>query len=267
MIIALRRIALAAYAVFLLAPFYWMVNLSLQPNNDILKSVEVFPHGIIGKNYLTVLSDSVWASGFFNGLTYAGLSTLIAMAIALPAAYAISRRRFRGRRTLLGWLLANRVVPPVVFVAVYYEAARATALFDSYTAVALAHCLFTVPLAVWLLKHYMDQVSRHLDEAALLDGFSFRRFFMAILLPTIRPGVIATAAFCFLYSWIEFLLARSLTASNAAPLTTIMIDAANSGEPPWGTIAAAAVLSVLPGLVIVWVTRHHIATVLSFGRR
>ncbi len=164
MIVALRRIALATYAVFLLAPFYWMVNLSFQPNNDILKSVEAFPHGIIAKNYLTVLYDSVWTSGFSNGLAYAGLSTIIAMAVALPAAYAISRRRFRGRQFLLGWLLANRLVPPVIFVAVYFEAARST---------ALAHCLFTVPLAVWLLKRYMDQVSRHLDEAALLDGFSF----------------------------------------------------------------------------------------------
>ena len=171
MIVTLRRVALAAYAVFLLTPFYWMVNLSFQPNNDILKSVEVFPHGISHKNYLTVLGDSVWASGFFNGLIYAGLSTIIALAVALPAAYAISRRRFRGRQVLLGWLLANRMVPPVVFVAVYFEAARATALFDSYTAVALAHCLFTVPLAMWLLRRYMDQVSRHLDEAALLDGF------------------------------------------------------------------------------------------------
>ncbi len=267
MIVTLRRVALAAYAVFLLTPFYWMVNLSFQPNNDILKSVEVFPHGISHKNYLTVLGDSVWASGFFNGLIYAGLSTIIALAVALPAAYAISRRRFRGRQVLLGWLLANRMVPPVVFVAVYFEAARATALFDSYTAVALAHCLFTVPLAMWLLRRYMDQVSRHLDEAALLDGFSFSSFFMTILLPAIRPGVTTTAAFCFLYSWIEFLLARSLTASNAAPLTTTMIDAANSSEPPWGTIAAAAVLSLLPGLVIVWAARHHIATVLSFGRR
>lgn len=267
MIVALRRIALAAYAVFLLAPFYWMVNLSFQPNDDILKSVEAFPRGIISKNYLTVLYDSVWTSGFVNGLTYAGLSTIITIAVALPAAYAISRRRFQGRQALLGWLLANRLAPPVVFVAVYFEAARATALFDSYTAVALAHCLFTVPLAVWLLKRYMDQVSRHLDEAALLDGFSFSRFFMTIFLPTIRPGVIATGAFCFLYSWIEFLLARSLTASNAAPLATTMIDAANSSEPPWGTIAAAAVLSLLPALIIVWAARHHLATVLSFGRR
>ncbi len=173
MIVTLRRIVLTTYAVFLLAPFYWMVNLSFQPNNDILKSVEAFPHGIIAKNYLTVLYDSVWTSGFSNGLAYAGLSTIIAMAVALPAAYAISRRRFRGRQSLLGWLLANRLVPPVIFVAVYFEATRATALFDSYMAVALAHCLFTVPLAVWLLKRYMDQVSRHLDEAALLDGFSF----------------------------------------------------------------------------------------------
>ncbi|MFP6740619.1 MAG: carbohydrate ABC transporter permease [Alphaproteobacteria bacterium] len=263
----MRRVALAAYAVFLLAPFYWMVNLSFQPNNDILKSVEAFPHGISHKNYLTVLGDSVWSSAFLNGLAYAGLSTIIAMAVALPAAYVISRHRFRGRQTLLGWLLANRLVPPVMFVAVYFEVARATALFDSYTAVALAHCLFTVPLAVWLLKHYMDQVSRHLEEAALLDGFSFARFFTAILLPTIRPGVITTAAFCFLFSWIEFLLAHSLTASNAAPLATTLIDAPNSSEPPWGTIAAAAVLSLLPGLVIVWAARHHIATVLSFGRR
>ena len=267
MIVALRRIALAAYAVFLLAPFYWMINLSFQPNNDILKSVEAFPRGIIGTNYLTVLFDSAWASGLFNGLAYAGLSTIVAMAIALPAAYAISRRRFRGRQALLGWLLVNRIMPPVVFVAVYFEAARATALFDSYTVVALAHCLFTVPLAVWLLKHYMDQVSRHLDEAALLDGFSFPRFFTTILLPTIRPGMIATAAFCFLHSWVEFLFAQSLTESKAAPLVTTMIDAANNGEPPWGTIAAAAVLSLLPGLAIVLAARHHIATVLSFGRR
>lgn len=266
MINAVRRIALAAYAAFLLAPFYWMVNLSFQPNDEIHQSVETFPRGLSPENFLTVVYDADWIAAIGHGLAYAALSTVIAMALALPAAYALSRHRFVGRRPLLGWLLASRLAPTAVFVAAYFEAARATALFDSTLAVALAHCLFILPLAVWLLKSQIDRVSPLLDETAFLDGFSFPRFFTTILLPVIRPGMIATAAFCFLYSWVEFLLVESLTASAAAPIATVMIEAANATEPPWGTIAAAGVISLLPGLLVVWLARRHIATALSFGR-
>lgn len=266
MVIALRRIGLAALAIFLLAPFYWMLNLSFQPDHEILRAVESFPRGLSVENYLTVLTDPAWSAGYVNGLGYAILSTMIAMAAALPAAYALSRHRFLGRRPLLGWLLANRLAPAAVFVPAFFEAARATALFDTYWAVALAHCLFTLPVAVWLLKSTMDRVPRGLDEAAFLDGFGFPRFFTTILVPAIRPGLVATAAFCFLYSWTEFLFVESLTAVHAAPVATTMIAAANGAEPPWGTIAAAAMVSLLPGLVIVWAARRHIATAMSFGR-
>lgn len=264
---AARRVGLGLYLGFLVAPVYWLLNLSFQTNAEISDAVALFPRGgLSGENYAAIFGDAAWTAGYGNAALHAASSTLIALGLALPAAYALSRYRFAGNRPMLAWLLFNRLAAPAVFVLPFYEVFRALALIDTHAAVTMAHLLFNLPIAVWLLEGYISRVPREIDETACLEGYSFPRFFATILLPAIRPGVMVTAAFCFLFSWGELLLARSLAPADAAPFTVTMMRAATMAEPEWGVIAAAGVLAMAPGLLIVCLARNHIARVFSLGR-
>jgi len=128
-----------------------------------------------------------------------------------PAAYAFSRFTFSGDKHLFFWLLTNRMAPAAVFLLPFFQMYQALGLFDTNYAVALAHMLFNVPLAVWILEGFMSGVPRQLDEMAEIDGYSFGRFFITVFIPMIRAGIGVTAFFAFMFSWVELLIARTLT--------------------------------------------------------
>ena len=153
------------------------------------------------------------------------LNTFVSVTVALPAAYAFSRYRFLGDKHLFFWLLTNRMAPPAVFALPFYQLYSTpifgdTALFDTPYAVALAHCLFNIPIAVWILEGFMSGVPKELDETAYVDGYPFWTFFIKIFIPTIAAGIGVTAFFCFMFSWVELLLAKTLTAVHAKPVAT-----------------------------------------------
>ena len=117
------------------------------------------------------------------------INTVLSVAVALPAAYAFSRYRFLGDKHLFFWLLSNRMAPPAVFVLPFLQLYSAVGLFDTPLAVALAHTLFNIPLAVWILEGFMSGVPKELDETAYVDGYSFWGFFFKIFMPTIAAGI------------------------------------------------------------------------------
>ena len=201
-----------------------------------------------------------------NSITYVAINTAISVLVALPAAYAFSRYRFLGDRHLFFWLLTNRMAPPAVFLLPFFELYSSIGLFDTHIAVALAHCLFNVPLAVWILEGFMSGIPREIDETAYLDGYSFPKFFVRIFLPLIRSGVGVTAFFCFMFSWVELLLARTLTAVNAKPIAATMTRTVSASGMDWGLLAAAGVLTIVPGAIMIWFVRNYLAKGFALGR-
>ncbi|MDF2975016.1 MAG: binding-protein-dependent transport system inner rane component [Microvirga sp.] len=188
-----RVVVLSFYLLFLALPIYWLVNMSLKTNYEITTSLTLWPRDLTLANYTKIFTDSSWYSGYINSLKYVILNTLISITLALPAAYAFSRYRFIGDKHLFFWLLSNRMAPPAVFALPFFNLYSAIGLFDTPWAVALAHCLFNVPLAVWILEGFMSGVPREIDETAAIDGYSFPRFFVKIFMPLIASGVRASA--------------------------------------------------------------------------
>jgi glycerol transport system permease protein len=254
------------YCLYLLLPIYWLANLSLRTNADILSADTVVGVGYTLANYLEVFTNPVWSSGFINSIGYVLINTMISLLVALPAAYAFSRYRFIGDRHLFFWLLSNRMAPPAVFLLPFFQLYSAIGLFDTHVAVALAHCLFTVPLAVWILEGFMSSVPRSLDEMAQIDGHSRSYFFLRIFLPVIRGGIGVTVFFCFMFSWVELLLARTLTGSSAKPIVVVMTRTVSASGVDWGVLAAAGVLTILPGLAVVYFVRNHLVRGFALGR-
>jgi glycerol transport system permease protein len=261
-----RVVVLSFYLLFLALPIYWLVNMSLKTNYEITTSLTLWPRDLTLANYTKIFTDSSWYSGYINSLKYVILNTLLSITLALPAAYAFSRYRFIGDKHLFFWLLSNRMAPPAVFALPFFNLYSAIGLFDTPWAVALAHCLFNVPLAVWILEGFMSGVPREIDETAAIDGYSFPRFFVKIFMPLIASGVGVAAFFCFMFSWVELLLARTLTSVSAKPISATMTRTVSAAGMDWGLLAAAGVLTILPGAVVIWFVRNYIAKGFALGR-
>jgi glycerol transport system permease protein len=262
----LRRTILALYLVFLLVPIYWLLNMSLKTNTEITTSLTLWPRNLTFDNYLVIFSDPSWYSGYLHSITYVALNTVISLGLALPAAYAFSRYRFLGDKHLFFWLLTNRMAPPAVFALPFFNLYSAVGLFDTPLAVALAHCLFNVPLAVWILEVFMSGVPREIDETAQFDGYSYPHFFVKIFMPLIASGIGVAAFFCFMFSWVELLLARTLTTVNAKPIAATMTRTVSAAGMDWGLLAAAGVLTLVPGALVIWFVRNYIAKGFALGR-
>ena len=254
------------YIVFLLLPIYWLLNMSFKTTNEILGTFSLWPREFTLENYATIFTDPTWYMGYVNSLTYVVINTVISVAVALPCAYAFSRYRFLGDKHLFFWLLTNRMAPPAVFALPFFQLYSAIGLFDTHIAVALAHCLFNIPLAVWILEGFMSSVPRELDETAYIDGYSFPRFFVRIFMPSIASGIGVAAFFCFMFSWVELLLAKTLTSVAAKPIAATMTRTASTSGYELGLLAAAGALTIIPGAIVIWFVRNYIAKGFALGR-
>ena len=263
---ATPRIVLGLYVLFLLVPIYWLVNMSLKTNLEISSGMTLWPQHPTFEHYRRIFTDPSWYNGYLNSLIYVALNSVISLTVALPAAYAFSRYRFLGDKHLFFWLLSNRMAPPAVFALPFFQLYSAVGLFDTPWAVALAHCLFNIPLAVWILEGFMSGVPREIDETAAIDGWSFPAFFVRIFIPLVMGGVGVAAFFCFMFSWVELLLARTLTTVDAKPIVATMTRTVSAAGMDWGLLAAAGVLTIVPGAVVIWFVRNHIARGFALGR-
>ncbi|CAB3907791.1 carbohydrate ABC transporter permease [Achromobacter deleyi] len=261
-----RGAFLALYLVFAILPLYWMLNMSFKTNTEIVSTLTLWPRDFTLEHYRTIFTDPAWYSGYINSLIYVVINTVISLAVALPAAYAFSRYRFIGDKHVFFWLLTNRMTPPAVFLLPFFQLYSSFGLMDTHLAVALAHLVFNVPLAVWILEGFMSGVPREIDETAYVDGYSFPRFFLTIFLPLIKSGVGVAAFFCFMFSWVELLLARTLTSVNAKPIVATMTRTVSASGMDWGVLAAAGVLTIVPGGIVIWFVRHYIAKGFAMGR-
>lgn len=254
------------YIFFLMLPIYWLVSMSFKTTNEILGGFSLFPREFTLENYIVIFTDPSWYMGYVNSLAYVGINTVLSVAVALPAAYAFSRYRFIGDKHLFFWLLTNRMAPPAVFALPFFQLYSAVGLFDTPFAVALAHTLFNIPLAVWILEGFMSGVPKELDETAYVDGHSFWGFFIKIFIPTISAGIGVAAFFCFMFSWVELLLAKTLTAVEAKPIAAIMTKTASTSGYELGLLAAAGTLTIIPGAFVIYFVRNYIAKGFALGR-
>ncbi|MGZ2257354.1 carbohydrate ABC transporter permease [Roseobacter sp. A03A-229] len=259
-------IVMGLYLLFLMLPIYWLLNMSLKTNTEIVSSFSLWPQNLTFQNYVKIFTDESWYIGYINSLIYVVMNTAISLAVALPAAYAFSRYSFMGDKHLFFWLLTNRMAPPAVFALPFFQLYSSVGLFDTHIAVALAHCLFNVPLAVWILEGFMRGVPKEIDETAYLDGYSFGKFFVKIFMPLISSGIGVAAFFCFMFSWVELLLSRTLTTVDAKPIAAIMTRTQGAAGIDWGVLAAAGVLTIVPGALVIYFVRNYIAKGFALGR-
>jgi glycerol transport system permease protein len=254
------------YVALLMTPVYWLVAMSFKTNAEIGGGLTFYPHSLSLENYALILTDPDWYMGYVNAIIYVVINVVISVSVALPAAYAFSRHDFFGHRALFFGLLMFRMMAPAILLAPFVQIFSDLGLIDTHIAVAIAHCFFNVPLAIWILEGFISAIPREMDESARIDGHGVVSFMRRILIPQIAPGIAVAAFFCFMFSWIEYMLANALTTVDAKPIAGIMTRAAGVMTGDIALLSAASVLGLLPGLLLIIFVRKHLATGFSMGR-
>ncbi len=259
MALTVRRIAavlgFVALALFILLPFFQIAQLSIMST---LGTDEAPLGSFTLMNYRNIFASPALTASLINSVTYVTLNVALTLLVALPAAYAFSRHAFRGRRAFFITLLAFRVTPPVVLSLPVFILFSQLNLINTPVGIALVHCVFNVPIAIWILESFISAVPREYDEAATLDGYSTVGFFVKFLIPVIAPGIGVAAFFCFVFSWVEVVFARTLTVTDGKPIT-MAISNLFGFQTDVGLVMAMTVFSLLPGLAMIYFVRNHIA--------
>ena len=209
-------------------------------------------------NYLNVFRSEALTSSILNSFLYVMMNVALCLIVALPAAYAFARYAFIGDRHFFFMLLTFRITPPVVLSLPIFILFAQFDLVNSPVGIALVHCLFNVPIAIWILESFIAAVPREFDEMAFLDGHSWASFFFRHLIPAIIPGIGFSAFFCFVFSWVEVVFARILTVTSGKPIT-MAISALFSFRTDMGLVMAMTVISLLPGLGMIYFVRNYIS--------
>lgn len=242
-------------AVFVLLPLLQTIILSFTstlPHEDVAEGQLSFI------NYENLFRSDALTQSMLNSLTYVLLNIALCLIAGLPAAYAFSRYRFVGDRHFLLALLIFRVTPPVALSLPVFILFAQFNLVNSPIGIALVHCLFNIPIAIWVLESFISAIPREFDETARMDGHSLPSFFIKHLIPAIAPGIGVTVFFCFLFSWVEVVFARILTVTAGKPIT-MAINALFTFQTDMGLVTAMTIFSLVPGLLMIALVRNHIA--------
>lgn len=246
---AARYAVLSAISAFCLFPFLWMVDTAFKPADEVLSTTpSFFIHAPTLGNFAAVLLHSPFLIYLRNSIIVSSLSTLLTMLCSTLCAYALSRwARHKPAQMLAGSLLASQMIPGVLLLVPLYMTMRDLGLLSTYLSLILVYCTFMVPLTVFMLRGFFDSVPRELEEAAQLDGCSRILFLLRVLLPLSIPGLLATVLFGFVTAWNEFMFAYVLINDNAhRTLTPGIMLFRGAHETDWGSLMAAAVLTILP---------------------
>lgn len=262
----IRRHARAAIAIALLLvllfPFLWLVQIAFRPAEGAFEDTLLFTPTL---EAFRALLQGNFARSFGNSLIVSSLSTVLSMVIGVPAAYALTRWRFKARRHVALWILMTRMAPPIAFTIPFFLAYRWLGLLDTVWGLALVYLTFNLAVVIWLMQGFFEAVPRALEEAAWIDGCGIWSAFWRVTLPLAAPGLAATAVLCFIFSWNDFFYALILTRTNAVTAPVAIVNFLQYEGWEWTKIAAGGTLVMLPVVVFTLLVRKYLVRGLTAG--
>jgi multiple sugar transport system permease protein len=252
-----------------IAPFVYLLILSFKSQLDYLDVPPSlhFDWSTIKENYSTVIHDDGYPTFIKNSIIVTGISTLIALGLGVPAAYAFSRLRFRGSDTWASTILSFRFMPPIAVAIPIFLLIRRLDLLNSYFGLILPYIAFSLPLVIWIMIGFFDEIPREIDEAALVDGLTRPQVLFRVLLPLARPGMLVAATFGVIFIWNEFLVGLFIISSTSRETIPIAASALLTVESPiqYNIAAAVGVLTVIPVLLFSIFVQRYIVRGITAG--
>jgi ABC-type glycerol-3-phosphate transport system permease component len=257
---------LAVLALAFLFPLLWVVGLSFKTQIQVFAIPPLLLWTPTLANYAAVLRSDDFLQAFVNSLVISSAAVLLSVCIGVPTAYSMARFPFRGRSFLFVSLLLMRMLPPIAVLVPMYVLFSKVGLTTTRLSVVLAYTTFSLPLVVWIMRGVFEDLPRELEESAWVDGASRYAAFRHVVLPLIRPGLVATTILCLQLAWNDFLFAAVLTNNATRTLPVLMAAYAGSDTgTDWGGMTASGVLVVLPVLVFSFLAQRHLVAGLSSG--
>jgi multiple sugar transport system permease protein len=249
---AFQYVAVCCYLVFLGFPLLWLISTSLKSPREFASiTPSLWPKNPDLSNYTQALTEQGLIRSMLNSLQISVATTVLVVIVSLPVAYALARFRSRLRPITNGWILVSQVFPVILIVIPLFMILRPLHLTNTIPGVVIVYMVWSMPFALWMLQGYVAAVPRELEEAASVDGASRVRTIVSIVMPLLRPGLIATAMFTFISAWNEFFFALVLLQDpqlKTLPLVLARFVGAE-GQVQIGPLAAASVLATVPSLV------------------
>lgn len=267
-----KKLIFRKYLIFILVviiliifmfPIYWLILTSIQPRSELMN----YPPNFFTKNptfeYWEFIINTKLPE-FFNSFVIAFFATIIAIILGVTSGYAFARYNIGGDKLPL-WILSLKFFPPVVAIVPYFIMMKTLRLTDTRIAVIIPHLIITVPFAVWMIRGFIQEVPRELEEAATIDGCSQIGVIRNITLPLIAPGLVVTALFCFIWSWNDFMFALVLTRNKALTMPVAIAGMREAHGLMWGEVSAAASIGVIPIIILAIILQRYLIRGLSLG--
>lgn len=268
--------AYLAFTLFILFPLIWIFMMSIKEFRDIIAYPPVFVFKPTLSNYLAIIFGDESGTGLTTGISdymlflrnsviiSVGAITLSTL-VGVPAAYALSRSHFRGRDSVAFTFLSFRFAPELAVILPLYAIFKRVGLYDTYPGLILANQLITLPLVIWILMSFFKEVPIEIEEAARVDGASIWQTLLQVSLPIIRPGIASALIIAFIYSWNNLIFGMVLGGSQTQPVTVGILQTMNFDQIKWGWMAAAAMISAVPGMIIALYFQRHLVRGLTLG--
>lgn len=265
----LNYLVLLGVIFLILFPLFWLLSSSFKTHLEVLEFPPTFHLNweAARKNYQSVLVGRGFIQFIRNSIIITFLSTLAALILGTPAAYGLSRFSFRGKHDLAFWILSNRFIPIVAVATPLYFLVREIGLLNTKIGLTLPYVAFSLPLVVWIMQGFFDDIPRDMDDAALVDGCSRWQALWHVVLPLTRPGLITTAIFCVIFTWNEMLLGLYITStrvSQTVPVGAAGLISMDRGID-WGISATVGVVTIIPVFVFSLLVRKEIVRGLTAG--
>ena len=259
--------AMSLYLIFLAFPLLWLLSISLKGPRELASlAPDLIPHHFEWGNYADALGQQGLLQAALNSAIVAVCATVLTIAVALPAAYALARSRSRLRGLATGWILVSQLFPVVLIVIPLFMILRSVHLLNSLAGLTLVYLVWTLPYVLWMLRGHVAALPAGLEQAAAVDGAGRLRILVSIVLPLLRPGIVATALFAFISAWNEFFFALVLLQGTTQTLPLMLAQFIGSqGQVALGPLAAASVLATIPSLVVFAFIQRRLASGLLVG--
>ncbi|MQW89344.1 carbohydrate ABC transporter permease [Sinorhizobium saheli] len=257
----------AGIIVIAVFPFYYAILTSLKSGTALFR-VDYWPTQFSLANYTSVVSQGSFLRNLGNSLLVAGAVVAISLLLAVTAAYALGRVRFRGRSLLLLTILSVSMFPQIAVLAGLFELIRGIGIFNTPLALIFSYMIFTLPFTVWVLTTFMRDLPVEIEEAAIVDGASPWVVITRVFMPLMWPALVTTGLLAFIAAWNEFLFALTFTSSDVqrtVPVAIALLSGASNFEIPWGNIMAASVIVTVPLVVLVLIFQRRIISGLTAG--
>ncbi len=256
------------FALVWVFPVYWMLNTALKPASEVMTPTPIFwPQNATLSNFVAAVSQSYFLLNLRNSIIVVGITLIISIGIAFFATAAVTRFRFRGRRTVMVIILAVQMLPPTALLIPMFVVFNDLNLVGSFLGLILAYVASVLPFSIWILRGFFISIPVEIEEAAKVDGASTWRILWSVLFPLVAPGVIATSVFAFIYAWNEYILAYTFMKDQT--LYTLPIWLASFSTPNTGTDfggqMAASVLFSIPVVVFFMLIQRRLVTGIAAG--